>query len=67
MKTPILSLALCILLACPVAGYATGTKPIHHHQIASADAAAKAHAKQLRQEGVSRSSADCVKYGCLGH
>jgi hypothetical protein len=83
LKTTIISLALGIVLASPVAAYATepvsGSAPSHQAtdfwQIGlpglfarpTTGAGAKAHAAKLRTEGLSRNPNVCAKYGCLGY
>ena len=80
MKRLIMPLALGTVLAGAVAAFATESpyKPLHVQRAAyhwsffgypdpTPTASARAHARRLRHEGLSRSASDCAKYGCLGH
>jgi hypothetical protein len=71
MKTLIMPLALGAVLASALAAFAAESPapPVHHHHYSSAtaSAAAKAHARRLRHEGLSRRASSCVKYSCLGY
>jgi hypothetical protein len=60
----VLSLALCVVIAGAVMASGTETQPVHRHHKSYA-AAAQAHTRLLRQEGLSRNASDCAKYGCL--
>ena len=81
MNTLILPLALGTVLSGAVVAFATESsyKPVQHHRATNhgglvnfpsgtptASARAKAHARRLRHEGLSRKASDCVKYGCVG-